>query len=251
LEKTQSVTIAKLSYDPLSMTIIGLTNTGVFLTQDFSNLVTVQLPSVPQTSRFPSATYDSTNKILYIACSWYKGFLQKAMIFYSAINNPNWNSATLPQEIMTAGQIIFGNGAIVVQGYNLQAQGINLYSSKNGSVWENTLFLNSDECILSYCGPKGAEKLFVSCGIVDSYTSEDGFTWKRLQGDISNAFSISYVPNLGFVAGLLGNYSTSQDGENFVGRTAITDTLTPITSFSCLGKSCISVSSYDNSIFVL
>jgi len=105
-------------------------------------------------------------------------------------------------------------------------------------------------CSLSFCGPKGAQRFFVSCGIINSYTSVDGFNWEVIQGSIDNAFSISYVPNWGFVAGRVGSYSLSTDGMNFVPGGTVVDTLTPFTSFECLGDKCLIVSSYDNSIFV-
>jgi len=127
-----------------------------------------------------------------------------------------------------------------------------LYSSKNGTVWEQTIFLNSYSCILSFLGSaRETQKFYVSCGITSSYSSEDGFIWKQLKGDIEGAFSISFNPTWGYVAGLSGNYSLSRDGVNFVNGGKVTDTETPLTEFVCSEEEeCIFASNYDNGIFI-
>jgi len=244
---SQSVT-AQLCFDPVSNTILGLNGT-VFLTRDYTQFTALPLPDVPKTSSFTSAAYDSVNQIVYVTCSWYKGFLQQGVVYSRSLTNTTWNSVKLPYTIVyTMGQSAFGNGVIVVQGNGFD--GTRMYSSKDGTNFEQTIFLNSLICSLSFCGPTGSQRFFVACGIVSAYTSVDGYTWQLIQGDAALSFGISYSDTLGYVAGLFGNYSVSSDGINFVAGAAVTPTKTPFTDLACSGQNCVLVSTFENSIFV-
>jgi len=242
----QSV-FGQLFFDSVSMTIVGL-NDNLFITKDLVNINTMQLPSVPKQSRFSGASFDSVNGVVYVACSWYRGFLQQAVVYFRTLSNVTWNSFTLDRQSYTTEQIVSGNGVTVVQGVNFD--GIRLYSSKDGTSWETTLHLNARACMLSYIGPDGAKKFFVSCGIAESYASVDGFNWNVLGGSAGNIFGISYDPNWGYVGGQFGAYVQSSDGMNFGPGGKVTDTVTPFTDFACAAGNCLIVSSYDNSIFI-
>jgi len=126
-----------------------------------------------------------------------------------------------------------------------------LYSSNDGISWKSTLYLHARACSLSYIGPDGAKQFYVSCGIVESYMSADGYNWNSLGGSsVANLFGISYDPNWGFIGGKFGGYVQSSDGMNFGPGGKITDTMTPFDSFACAAGNCLMVSSSDNSIFI-